>query len=148
MNREQALNVLKPQGKGGTTMKKHFSNVTLATEIDELNKCFLILANAKREYPFIRYQTDDDLNAIRVWHKDYPEIVYAICWAKIKVEKEQYTILDEHIHEWIDGFKVEYWNAEDSDLDRIISKTKSYYAAATDAILEIILVDFENKDLF
>ena len=123
------------------------ANVTLATESKQLDKCFEYLAKAKRHYPFVCYEADKDLVAIRCWHNKYPENAYAIIWGQIRTEKLNITILDEQISEVVDGFKVEYWD-DDSDNDRVLGRFREteFYKTVLLVIRELVLVDFENKD--
>jgi len=117
------------------------------TESDQLNKCFEMLSNCKAKFPFLCYRADEEFIAIRCWHEKHPEVVFALTWGLIIIEKQNPTILDEETTESIEAFKVEYWDCEDADNDKVILKTRNRYDAVYTAVKEVILVDLENFDL-
>ena len=109
-----------------------------------LKKCVPILENAMRKYPFLRFKVNVDVEAIEVWHKSYPEVLYAIGTMMVE-DDSNLTILDETIPK-VKGFALQYWDQVDSDRDKILGRMTRPYDAATGAVWEVIAVDFQNTD--
>jgi hypothetical protein len=107
---------------------------------EQLQKAFEHLTKAKEKYPFLEFKEDDEFLAIRIFHKDYPDIIYALFEKLIKKEPE--TILDDD-NEKIMGYVVEYWDKQDSNNDKILHKTESLLQAVRSAVLEVVMIDFE-----
>ena len=109
-----------------------------------LKECVPILENAMRKYPFLRFKINDDVEAIEVWHKKYPELLYAIGTMMVE-DDSNLTILDEKIPK-VKGFALQYWDQVDSDRDKILGRMIQPYDAATGAVWEVLAVDFKNAD--
>ncbi len=114
-----------------------------------LDEVLRYLFNIKIKYPFVCFKPDDELIAIRVWHKDDPDVVFAVC---------KTTAFQEHIDDTrtpYPALRIESWDIDDSNEDSLLielsidgpcNSGNNTYSAALFVGMEIVRTDFTLAD--